>query len=123
MDGRTDGRMDGRTNGRTDGWADSPCVLQDFVPFEAAALLPLNLNHTLLKQGTGAADHLPPLGCYSPFVLKAKLSSHERRFADHHHVGIHSQIEIRWTGTLHAGGCRALIKSCHKAIEGVEEDW
>ena len=48
--------MDGRT--------DSPCVLQDFVPFGAAALLPLNLNHILLKQGTGTADHLLPLGCY-----------------------------------------------------------
>ena len=42
--------MDGRT--------DSPCVLQDFVPFGAAALLPLNLNHILPKQGTGTADHL-----------------------------------------------------------------
>ena len=48
--------MEGRT--------DSPCVLQDFVPFGAAALLPLNLNHTLLKQGMGTADHLLPLGCY-----------------------------------------------------------
>ena len=28
-------------------------MVQDFVPFGAAALLPLNLNHTLLKQGTG----------------------------------------------------------------------
>ena len=36
---RTDGRMDGQT--------DSPCVLQDFVPFGAAAQLPINLNHRL----------------------------------------------------------------------------
>ena len=57
--------MDGQTDGRTD----SPCVLQDFVPFGAAALLPLNLNHILLKQGTGTADHLPPLGCYFVFVF------------------------------------------------------
>ena len=57
---QTEGWMDGRTDGRTD----SPCVLQDFVPFGAAALLPLNLNHFLLKQGTGTADHLLPLGCY-----------------------------------------------------------
>ena len=53
---------------RTDGWmerrADFPCVLQDFVPFGAAALLPFNSNHTLLKQGTGTAYHLLPLGCY-----------------------------------------------------------
>ena len=56
--------MDGQADGWTDGRTDSPCVLQDFVPFGAAALLPLNLNHTLLKQGTGTADHLPPLGCY-----------------------------------------------------------
>ena len=41
-----------------------PCVLQDFVPFGAAALLPFNLNHLLLKQGTGTADHLLPLGFY-----------------------------------------------------------
>ena len=45
-----------------DGWTDFPRVLQDFVPFGAAALLPLNLNHMLLKQGTGTADHLLPLG-------------------------------------------------------------
>ena len=43
--------MNGRTDGRTYGWTDSPCVLQNFVPFGAAALLPLNLNHKLLKQG------------------------------------------------------------------------
>ena len=53
---------------RTAGWmerqADFPCVLQDFVPLEVAALLPFNSNHTLLKQGTGTADHLLPLGCY-----------------------------------------------------------
>ena len=47
-----------------DGWADFPCVLQDFIPFGAAALLPFNINQTLLKQGTGTADHLLPLGCY-----------------------------------------------------------
>ena len=30
-----------------DRWTDRfPCVLQDLVPFKAAALLPLNLNHT-----------------------------------------------------------------------------
>ena len=58
---------------RTDGWmerrADFPCVLQDFVRFGAAALLPFNSNHTLLKQGTGAADHLLPLGCYYFFCI------------------------------------------------------
>ena len=57
----TEGRQ---TEGRTDGQTDSPCVLQDFISFGAAALLPLNLNHILLKQGTGTADHLLPLGCY-----------------------------------------------------------
>ena len=64
MNGWTDGQMVGRTDGWMDGWTDFPCVLQDFVPFGAAALLPFNLNHTLLKQGTGTADHLLPLGCY-----------------------------------------------------------
>ena len=63
--------MDGRTDGRTD----SPCVLQDFIPFGAAALLPLNLNHTLLKQGTGTADHLLPLGCYSVLFILSLLGS------------------------------------------------
>ena len=42
---------------RTDGWmerrADFPCVLQDFVPFGAAALLPLIPIHTHAKQGNG----------------------------------------------------------------------
>ena len=38
MDGRTDGWMEGRTDGRTDGRLEIPsCVLQDFVPFGAAA--------------------------------------------------------------------------------------
>merc|ERR1712030_168799 len=60
LDRRKANRTDGRTNGWTDGRTDSPCVLQDFVPFGAAALLPLNLNHIPLKQGTGTADHLPP---------------------------------------------------------------
>ena len=54
-----------QTEGRADGWTDSPCVLQDFILFGAAALLPLNLNLILLKQGTGTTDHLLPLGCYS----------------------------------------------------------
>ena len=51
---------------RTDGWmerrADFPCST-------AAALLPFNSNHTLLKQGTGTADHLLPLGCYYFFCI------------------------------------------------------
>ena len=63
------GQKEGRQDGRTDGRTDSPCVLQDFVPFGAAALLPLDLNCTLLKQGTGTADHLLPLGCYSTMQL------------------------------------------------------
>ena len=65
-DGDKDLRMglggDRRTDRRTDGQTESPCVLQDFVPFGAAALLLLNLNQTPLKQGTGTADHIPPLG-------------------------------------------------------------
>ena len=60
---------------RMDGWTDSPCVLHDFVPFGAAALLPLNLNHTLLKQGTGTADHLLPLGCYFNIRLLPRCRS------------------------------------------------
>ena len=48
MDGRTDGRMDGRNDDQK-----SPCVLQDFVPFRATALLPLTLFHNYAKQGNG----------------------------------------------------------------------
>ena len=74
MDRQMDGWMDVHTDRRMDGWTDSPCVLQDFVSFGAAALLPLNHNHFLLKQGTGTADHLLPLGCYSTFFwLKKKF--------------------------------------------------
>ena len=46
----------GGTNGQTDGWNDeqkSPCVVQDFVPFGAAALLPLTPIHNHAKQGNG----------------------------------------------------------------------
>ena len=47
-------RMDGRT--------DSPCVLQDFFPFWAAALLPLfDFTNEPFKQGMDAADHTLPL--------------------------------------------------------------
>ena len=42
------GRMDGRTDEQK-----SPCVLQDFVPFGAAALLPLTTIHNHAKQGNG----------------------------------------------------------------------
>ena len=41
--------------GRTDEWTDR------------FPLLPLIINHILLKQGTGTADHL--LGCYFIFFL------------------------------------------------------
>ena len=68
----TEGRQ---TEGRTDKRTDSPCVLQDCVPFGAAALLPLNLNRFLLKQGTGTADHLLPLGCYSSFLFRPFLQT------------------------------------------------
>ena len=70
---------------RTDGWTDRFLyVLQDFVPFEAAALLPLNLNHVLLKQGMGTADHLLPLGCYCKYLLGAKnLSSSVHCFVNY----------------------------------------
>ena len=51
MDGRIDRRMDGWTNGQTDEQMNeqtnerkSPCVLQDFVPFGAAAQKPQGLN-------------------------------------------------------------------------------
>ena len=46
------GGTDGQTNGRTDEQK-SPCILQDFVPFGAAALLPLIPIHIHGKQGNG----------------------------------------------------------------------
>ena len=64
----TEGRQtEGRTDGQMDGRIDCLCVLQDLIPFGAAALLPINLNHILLKKGMETADHLLPLGCYSSF--------------------------------------------------------
>ena len=56
------------------GWTDSSCVLQDLVSFGAAALLPLKLNHTLHKQGTGTADHLLPFGCYCNLQPLSRLT-------------------------------------------------
>ena len=46
--GGTDVRMNGRTDEQK-----SPCILQDFVPFGAAALLPLTPFHNHAKQGNG----------------------------------------------------------------------
>ena len=40
------------TNARTDEQK-SPCVLQDFIPFGATALLPLTPIHNCAKQGNG----------------------------------------------------------------------
>ena len=82
--------MNGRTDGQTDGQTDSPRVLQDFVPFGAAALLPLNLNHTLLKQVTGTSDHLLPLGCYLalmgvfPIAAPARMLGNPNTTPDSH---------------------------------------
>ena len=45
---QTDGRMDERTDEQK-----SPCVLQDFVPFRAAALLTLTQIHNHAHQGNG----------------------------------------------------------------------
>ena len=57
---RADFRPERAWGERTDGWTDgrnderkSPCVLQDFVPFGAAALLPLTPFHNHAKQGNG----------------------------------------------------------------------
>ena len=58
------GQKEGRQKDRR---IDYPRVLQDFIPSGATALLPINLNHILLKKGMETADHLLPLGCYSSF--------------------------------------------------------
>ena len=54
-----------------DGWMDGqifPCVIQDFIPFRAIALLLFDSTHTSLfnkhqlKQGKGTDDHILPVG-------------------------------------------------------------
>ena len=45
---RTDGQMDGRNDKQ-----EFPCVLQDFIPFGAASLLPLTPIHNHAKQDNG----------------------------------------------------------------------
>ena len=66
---------------------DSPCILQDFIPSGAAALLPLNLNHTLLKQGTDTADHLLPLGCYFLLPLVTAFSKQHQEHVSNRPLG------------------------------------
>ena len=44
--------MDGRTD------MNSPCILKDFIPFGAAALLPFDFNKHQIKQGKGIDDHI-----------------------------------------------------------------
>ena len=51
-DGWTDGWMNGWMDGRT-GCTDSPCILQDFVPFVAAALLTLKAELRYETAGQG----------------------------------------------------------------------
>ena len=51
---------EGEAGGRMDGRTDFPCVLQDLVPFGAAAL-PLIPIYNHAKQGNGFADHVLPL--------------------------------------------------------------
>ena len=57
-DGQTDGRTDRGTDGQMDGQTD---VLQDFVPFGATALLPLQFTN-MQSRATGIAYHTLPLG-------------------------------------------------------------
>ena len=65
-------KADRRLDEQTDRF---PLCSTDFVPLGAAAPHPLNLNHILLKQGTGTADHLLPLGCYHLFYDFISLTS------------------------------------------------
>ena len=76
-DGAGGGRTDVHTDGRVYGRTDSPCVLQDFIPFGAAALLPINLNNTLLKQGTGTTDHLLPGLLFHSKILNLSLRKYD----------------------------------------------
>ena len=54
--------MDGRMNKQMNGRMKVPCVLQDFIPFGAAALLPPTPIHAKQSRATGIADHILPLG-------------------------------------------------------------
>ena len=61
------GGRDEWMDGRKDEWMDGqipPMFYRTSSSFGAAALHPLNLNHTLHKQGTGTADHLHPSGLF-----------------------------------------------------------
>ena len=62
--GRTDRRMDKQMDGWMDKHMDrnSPCVLQDFVPFGGAALLSFDFNKSKVKPGKGTNDHILPVG-------------------------------------------------------------
>ena len=47
---RNSGRMYGQMHGCKDGWTDSPCVLQDYVPFRAVAqIIKENLKNLKIK--------------------------------------------------------------------------
>ena len=52
----------GRTDGWTDGWTKVPCVLQDFLPFETAALPLLPIYNQQGEQGNGYRSPHIPLG-------------------------------------------------------------
>ena len=52
------GEMDGRMDGQI------PLCSTGLRPLRGRCPAPPQLNQTLLKQGTGTADHLLPLGCY-----------------------------------------------------------
>ena len=56
-------KADRRTDVYTDGQI-PPVFYRTLSPSGPLPCSPLNFNHTLLKQGTGTADHLLPLGCY-----------------------------------------------------------
>ena len=83
MDGWMDGQTDRQRNGWTDGWMSerkSSCVLQDFVPFGAAALLHPHLTYsykagqweprtTYCPWATGFLSFLPFLLLFPQFLV------------------------------------------------------
>ena len=90
-----------------DGWTDknSPCVLQDFVPFRAAALLPLKFTLKMLKQGKGIADHILPLGdllynvhsSYTIYSMEGKFFKDKLKWVGY----IHNKLQVcRSSGSL-----------------------
>ena len=55
-------------------------ILQDFVPYRAAARPPPMKSKEKVEQGKGSADHLMPLGYL--FLIASMFSEYDASFSD-----------------------------------------